>query len=107
MNEMKLFNVFGSLTATRTKVAVLATTVKPDGTAIEKSVMQHSDQPIDNIAEGEHVLIIFAARVPDQGRAEIAVQQLTREAGGPDVFGSPQVQNALRAVIKKFDELKR
>lgn len=105
MNQMKMFNVFGSLVVNHNQVTAMATTVRPDGSAIDKTSILHLDDPIEGIQEGDTALLIFAARVTDEGKPDISVQNMTKLGGGPDVFPHPAVQRVLRDVIRKFQKV--
>ena len=104
VEALKLFNVFGMATIRRERIDVLGTAILPSGKSLERTMTRDLEKPIEQVGEGESCTVLFAAKMAGNGKAEIAVQQVSARVGGPDVFGEPAVRAAIGEVIKKLRE---
>jgi hypothetical protein len=104
MNEMRLFNLFGTLVVSRQRITVIAQAVKPDGSAVQHRSLLELETPIEELGETDSCLIVWAALLADNGKKpEIYAYQPTRELnGGPDLLKNPHVRQAVGNIIRKF-----
>lgn len=100
--SLKLFNVFGMATVKQTGIALLATSVLPNGASIEKTLSRSFNPPLAGLGPDQSCTILFAANVDGEHCTEIAVQQISKRIGGPDLFHEQAVQQAIKDVVGKI-----
>lgn len=102
LSSFQLFNVFGMLRVSRQHISALATGILPNGSSVERTVNTNLDDPIQKIAVDEVLVILFAAMVQPNQQPRVAIQQLSKRIGGPDVLNEPAVQNVLNVLFQKL-----
>lgn len=103
MTDYRLFNVFGMLRVEQQHVSALATAILESGRSVEKTLSRDLNTPIAELAEGETAVLLFAALIAQGSRPQIAVQQLGRRTGGPDVLGNKVIREILNEVVSLIE----
>ncbi len=102
VNSLKSFNVFGTITIRPGRAVALAVSVKPNAKSLEKSAS--CDLPPVAGLSGTHQ-VLFGARIEPHVSPDIAVFQVEERPGVDlDLVNLPEVQDLIKAVLKKMQD---
>lgn len=101
IENLKDFNVFGTVTVRQSRVSILAVSVFPNRRSIERT--NHLEiEPIPELGTGAHQLL-FGAKLTPGRHSEIVVYQIRgRVDNAPNLFDHPDIQKALYDTVDKI-----
>lgn len=103
MTNYRLFNVSGMITLRRDRVSGIAVAVQPDRSGKDTVVnFDYSEAPIDELGEGDSVIVLFTAKINQGSAPEIALHQIGKEIGAPDLINEPALHDAIEELLSKF-----
>lgn len=103
MSDYSLFNISGMISIRRERVSGYAMAVMADRSAKDATeTFDYSEMPISEIGEDETVVVLFNAMLKDAGTPEIAVRQISKDLGGPDMMDEPALLDMIGELLSKF-----
>jgi hypothetical protein len=95
------FNVFGLMRVNRGSLVVNATAMTSRGRSITRTFQTDLDQPIEAIAEGQYLAVVFGLKVEEGKRTRAVFTELNpNEFVGVVLDNIPEVGNAVAKVAQ-------